>query len=79
MLYDFMFSEQSPSKSIEMNGYRMMAYLYLYDTETNNEKKATMLKKIDTLKEWLLSKRRGNGLFESTQVLQKFSPICCFI
>ncbi|XP_060586843.1 alpha-2-macroglobulin-like isoform X2 [Ruditapes philippinarum] len=62
-----MSDEQSPSKSIEMNGYRMMAYLYLYNTETNSEKKATLLKKIDTLKEWLLSKRRGNGLFESTQ------------
>ena len=68
--------ENSPSKSIEMSGYRMMAYLFLYDVETDSGKKAMYLKKVETVKEWLLSKRKGNGLFESTQVLKKFICYC---
>lgn len=56
------------SSMIETKGYVLMAYLDLYTKENDGTKKSELEKKINDLKDWLLSQRKGNGFFSSTQV-----------
>ncbi|XP_053402579.1 alpha-1-macroglobulin-like [Mercenaria mercenaria] len=56
--------DDSDSSLIETKGYALLAYLELHEKESDKTK---YIAKIEELKKWLLSKRKGNGFFSSTQ------------